>query len=86
MTLHEFLNLVDTTPESELRLAMTLALVGEIPHTQEQYSRFYDRVLTRTRDPTRVGQPLRRGVVNRSGAALAESLSTPQRSSRRRWA
>ena len=45
MTLSEFLSEVDATPEPDLRVAMTRALVGEVPHTDEQYRKFYGRVV-----------------------------------------
>jgi hypothetical protein len=45
MTLHQFLDVVADTPAESLRLAMTHALLTEVPRNPVDYESFYRRVL-----------------------------------------
>ena len=49
MTLSQFLDVTADTPEDQIRLALTRALAAGAPHSREDYSRLYQRVLIELR-------------------------------------
>ncbi len=54
MTLQRFRRLTATSDVRDVREAMTLALMIEVPNSADGYTRFYDRVAEELRRSTRI--------------------------------
>ncbi len=52
MTLHRFRMLTARTEEADLRQAITVALLAEVPRSAASYQRFYARVVEEVQRPT----------------------------------